>query len=67
MPDDDLNRWVLMSARRRLASSRVVLELTRETKAQARSQLEASRRLLGRTRVDVIIYGHPHEPEGTDK
>jgi predicted phosphodiesterase len=67
MPDDDLTRWVLMSARRRLDASRAMLDVTERTKAQARAQLEDSRRLLSRARVDVIIYGHPHAPKGSDK
>jgi hypothetical protein len=69
MPDDaeEDRRWIIMSARRRLEASRAALRGVDETKAQAHARLEASRKLLGRARVDFIIYGYPHKPEGPDK
>jgi hypothetical protein len=68
MPDDDEEKeWLLMSAQARIAATRSALAASETTTDAALARLEASRKLLDRARMDVIIYGHPHEPEGPAK
>jgi hypothetical protein len=66
MRDDQENRWVVMSARRRLAASQAKNVAAGPASLGSLDSIAASWKRLDRARVDFTIFNHRHRPIGPE-